>query len=132
MLVFLIAIVFVLASTFTLAHMGKVTVFYLLKHLTIKQMAIAAFALFFFYLATCGRSGIVLTFITVSLFAFLWWFLLKRWTDAIRSGKQDEFLKKAESEYDEFKSYKNSVRMKKDKEMNDLFNKRYNETIHKN
>lgn len=137
-MVLVLAVVFVALFCGAFVKSVRSTIFYLLKHLTFKQMLILAAVMLFL----CGSfNGLPMPFslllgavqyvIILSTIVLLWWFFFKRWDDSIDSGEYQKFTDKAEQEYQEYKSKKAQVQNRKDKEFSDLVNKRYHEFVDK-
>lgn len=137
-MVLVLAVLFVALFCGAFIKSVRSVIFYMLKHLTIKQMLILAAVMLLLFGSFNGLPmpfslllGAVQYIIFLATIVLFWWFVFKRWDDAIDSGEYQEFTDKAEQEYQEYKSKKAQVQNRKDKEFSDLVNKRYREFVNK-
>ena len=122
---------------YTFVHTGKVALFYVFKHLTLKQMIIISVVILLLVpgLPQAIFSSEVFNLLTtlvvggaaIAGMLLLWKILFMEWGNAIKSGKQEEFLNKAETEYDEYKQAKREKAEKFNNKLNDFVNKQVNE-----
>lgn len=126
MLAIIAAIVFAGFVIYTIYRSVKVTLWYLLTRITVKQAVIGgivvALLIGLFGVRLQGTFlGFLGTFagaiVVISLLVLMWYIILKSWTNAIQSGKQDEFFDKAEGEYSQYKQAKREHNQKRDKEL---------------
>lgn len=136
MYIIILAIAACAFVVYTMVHTGKVALFYVFKHLTLKQMIIISAAIlllvpglpqavfsseFFDFLVTLVIGGAV-----IAGMLLLWKILFMEWDNAVKSGKQEEFLNKAETEYNEYKQAKREKAEKFNNKLNDFVNNQVN------